>query len=135
KRSFDEEIIKRKIEAAKKPYKSCWINSRNWYRLFANKPKIKEAFTNCDIKLQSGLFGKMVQSWMENLDNAGTLDQKVSGMCDSHKKRGTTDMGLFKDALTELAGFVSDTVEMNGDQQTSWQKINESILDVMKTKF
>ncbi|XP_060563314.1 globin-1-like [Ruditapes philippinarum] len=77
----------------------------------------------------------MVQSWMENLDNAGTLDQNVSGMCASHKKRGTTDMGLFKDALTELAGFVSDTVGMNGDQQTSWQKINEVILDIMKTKF
>ncbi|XP_045200914.2 globin-1-like [Mercenaria mercenaria] len=104
-------------------------------RMFANHPKIKAAFVNSDIKTQSGLFGQMVQSWMENLDNAGTLDQKISGMCASHKKRGQTDMGLFKDALTELAGFIADTVGMSGDQQTSWQKINEVILDMMKTKF
>ncbi|XP_045189604.2 globin-1-like [Mercenaria mercenaria] len=104
-------------------------------RLFENNPEIKAAFTNPDLKIRSKYFGKMVQSWMENLENESTLDEKIGEMCAKHKERGQSDIRLFKDALTELAGFVNDTVGMNSDQQASWQKINDVILDIMKTKF
>lgn len=105
-------------------------------RLFNNNPKIKTTFpADTDKKLQSGLFGKMVQSWVENLDNAGQLDQNISGMCASHKARGVTDMKLFEDALMELAGFLKDNAGTTPAQVESWKKVAADILGIMKSKF